>query len=112
MNYHIIISDGVFLSKEPKPIKADFLENISVWNGEKAVPTIQTNDVKFEQALKEWHSKLIPVVNLLRTDDGKYWFVSYDKDGVPEDLPELLLVGQQVTAEIKDGKATITEINN
>ena len=67
MNYHIIISDGVFISKEPKS------ERISFYSKTPGMLAY----AKFQKALAEFESKLIPVENAVdgnRIDiPGKWW---------------------------------------
>ncbi len=107
MNYHIIISGGVFISKEPKPDT----KNPEYWEYAGQSDTY-FRDSKYRKALKEWHSKLIPVENAVYKRiifGGKKWLIiDVGKNEIP--IISNYTEGMQVTAEIKDGKATITKL--
>ena len=116
MNYTIIISDGVFISKKPKPIVPVNLIKAGFAMDTKYGITKSDSDrlVKVQQNYKEWHSKLIPV-DEARYPCNKgvwYWGGAWYFQPTPKATKEFVLKeGQQVTAEIKDGKATILKIN-
>ncbi len=99
MNYHIIISDGVFISKEPKPTELDFTFSGGVTYS------------LYIKALRKWEDQLIPVENVIDWNNGIFGLdkgIGHPHAHLIADIP--LQEGQQVTAEIKDGKATITKI--
>ena len=99
-NYYIHISDGVYLSKEPKPIRT--------WQ-EGSTRVFITWD-EHQHLLKEWYSKLIPVENTGYNAPTDQWFWYDQPEGSVTKFPFEIEEGQQVTAEIKDGKATITKL--
>ncbi len=101
MNYTIIISDGVFISKEPKPDRKDFELEYSHLHYELV-------DIEYEQALREFESNKIPVENAYVSEHP---IEGYDEATITKPIWQIVEEGQQVTAEIKDGKATITKIN-
>ncbi len=98
MNYTIIISDGVFISKEPKP------------EPEATIYAFDELSPNYLKAIKDWHSNKIPVENAYKSKDYFGWFVRLGGIINPQ-----IKEGQQIpkeNVEIKDGKATITKINN
>ena len=99
MKYLYPQPDGVYAypKLEPEKPKEKFIYD--VWISSNVLP-----EKKYYKAFKEWESQGVKVENMIKADDGKYWFVSYDEDGVPEDFPELITPGQP--CELEGNKVT------
>jgi len=104
MTFYIHISDGVYVSKEPKPELKNYRmrsKGIFVGMSNKYKPDLK----RWEADCIRWEANRIPVVNAEEkqmTGGETYWQVN--KRAVD--------MGQQVEAEIKDGKAIITSIKH
>jgi len=102
MTYTIIIDNGVFLAKEPKPE--------GTWNIRMSLQKIEDTTIAHNKALKEWHSKLIPVEN---AHVSEHPIEGHQEVTIMKPVFQMANHGQQIPPEnvtIKDGRATINKL--
>ena len=106
MTYTIIIDNGVFLAKEPKPE--------GTWNIRMSLQKIEDTTITHNKALKKWQSKLIRVMNVRQFRNSSAWhtfipsYIRRDCGWVTGELTH----GQQIpesNVTITGGKATINK---